>query len=379
MKSKSSVGFLCVCLISSVLSPAQGGQTPKWKGTITKDGDVIVVKNPKEPLYNQPIVALQQDYSIGGAQAKGEYVLALPTSIAVDQNGSLYVLDFKENRVKVFDEAGAFVRVIGRPGQGPGEIAAAWRISIAHNSAELAVHDIRGRKLTFFSLEGEYRSSVPLRGMTGEVKLDSQGNAYVSDTEFGPKQNTEILKKMSGDMSQVLAEISRRPQDESHNPFAPRQYWVVDSQDRLIYGDAKTYEIRYFDFSGKLVRKVLRAGRPLKVTKKDIDEFADRKTPPGINPVYNYSSHHAAYRSFFADDLGHLFVQTWERTPDNLQDIHDIFDAEGRFIGRAALNRHEDLINPKVRLMKAGKYYAIEPDAEGYEVVKRYSVTWNIQ
>ena len=86
----------------------------------------------------------------------------------------------------------------------------------------------------------------------------------------------------------------------------------------------------------KLVRRVLRDYEPLKVTKKDIDEFEKRPTPPGFNPTYNYSTHHAAYRSFFADDQGHLFVQTWERTADNRQDIHDIFDAEGRFIGRVS-------------------------------------------
>lgn len=379
MRAKYTVSIIVVFVVSSLFILAQGNQAPQWKGTIFKEGEVVVVKNPKEPVYKEPILSLKVDFTIGGSQAKGEYLLALPTSLAVDQKKNLYVLDFKESRVKVFDEAGKFAMAIGRPGQGPGEIGAAWSICLPYNSSELAVHDIRGRKLTFFSMEGEYLRSVPLRGMTGNVKIDAQGNAYVSATEFGPEQPTYTLKKMSGDMSWVLADIAKHPDDESHNPFAPREYWVVDAQDRLIYGDGKTYEIRYYDSSGKLIRKVLRAGDPLKVTRKDIDEFANRKTPPGINPVYNYSSRHAAYRSFFVDDLGRLFVQTWERTPDNRQDIHDVFDSEGRFIGRASLNRHEDLINPKVRLMRSGKYYAIEPDAEGYEVVKRYSVVWNIQ
>ena len=379
MNIKSFVRLLNAFILIVFSSSTLSAQKPPWKGTISKDGEVVVVKNPKEPLYNQPILTLKEDFSIGGAQAKNEYVLALPTSLAVDKKGELFVLDFKEKRIKVFDEVGKFVITIGRPGQGPGEIGAAWNISLPYNSSELAVDDISGRKLTFFSLQGEFLRSILLRGMAGNVKTDSQGNVYVSATEFGQKQITDTLKKLSGDMSQVLAEISSRPQDESRNPFSPREYWVVDEQDRLIYGEGKTYEIRFYDPAGKLIRKVLRAGGPLKVTKNDIDEFANRPTPPGINPVYNYSSHHGAYRSFFVDDLGHLFVQTWERTTDNRQDIHDIFDAEGRFIGRVPLNRHADLINPKVRLIRSGKYYAIEPDAEGYEVVKRYSVVWNIR
>jgi len=378
MKTKSLAGLLAFYILSTFLAAVQGDQSPLWKGTIAKEGDMVVIKNPKEPLYSQPILTLKEDFSIGGSKAKDEYVLALPTSIAVDHKGNLFVLDFKESHIRVFDETGRFIRTIGRSGQGPGEIGAAWSISLPHGSKELAVHDIRNRKLTFFSTDGEYLRSISLRGMIGGLKTDSQGNAYVFDTQFGAGQPKNTLKKMSADMSKVLAEISNHLQDDSHNPFAPREYWVIDDRDCLVYGEGKTYEIRYYDPSGKLVRKVLREGGPLKVTKKDIDEFANRPTPPGINPVYNYSSHHGAYRSFFVDDLGHLFVQTWERTPDNRQDIHDIFDADGRFIGRVPLNRHADLINPKVRLIRSGKYYAIESDAEGYEVVKRYSVVWNI-
>lgn len=243
----------------------------------------------------------------------------------------------------------------------------------------MAVVDIGNRRLAFFSTDGRFTKNVPLRGMIADVKTDSQGNAYVSATEFGPGRRMDTLKKMNPDLSIVLAEIVSRPADESHNPFSPRKYWVVDDQDRLIYGEGKAYEIRYFSSAGKLIRKVLRDCDPLKVTKQDIEEFGNRRTPPGINPVYDFSSHHGAYRSFFVDDLGHLFVQTWERTADRGQDIHDIFDADGRFLGRVPLNRHADLINPKVRQMRSGKLYAIEPDAEGYEVVKRYSVVWKIK
>jgi len=88
------------------------------------------------------------------------------------------------------------------------------------------------------------------------------------------------------------------------------------------------------------------------------------------------ASRHAAFRSFFLDDHGRLFVQTWERTQDGRQDIHDVYDSEGRFFGRVALNVHPDFINPTPRILKNSKLYAVEVDEERYEVVKRYSVTW---
>ncbi|MBP1659953.1 MAG: hypothetical protein H6P95_1145, partial [Candidatus Aminicenantes bacterium] len=52
--------------------------------------------------------------------------------------------------------------------------------------------------------------------------------------------------------------------------------------------------------------------------------------------------------------------------------IHDVFDAEGRFIGRVPLKGIGfEILN--------GKYYALEEDGEGYQYAKRYAVTWNVK
>jgi len=48
------------------------------------------------------------------------------------------------------------------------------------------------------------------------------------------------------------------------------------------------------------------------------------------------SRYHSAYDRFFLSDLGHIFVRTWEKAKDGKR-VHDIFDAEGRFIGRIPL------------------------------------------
>jgi hypothetical protein len=354
-------------------------QSLVWKGTITKEGDVVVVKNPKEPLSWDPILSLKEDLSIGGSGATGENVFSYLMDIAVDQDGDIYALDLRDCCIKVFDRTGKFLRKIGRRGQGPGELGGPFSMTLLPAENEIFVHDVGGRRVSVFRLDGAFVRQIPIRGMVGEIKADVTGNFYVTETTFGQGASQDILKKMSSDLSQVLAEIVKHPADESHNPFKPRDRSILDEKGGMIYGDAKSYELRYFGPDGKLVRRVLREYEPLKVTKADIDEFLDRKTPPGLNPTYEYSTHHAAYRSFFVDDLGHVFVQTWERTADNRQDIHDIFDAEGRYIGRVALHRHADLINPKPRFIRAGKLYTIEPDQEGLETVKRYSVEWKVK
>jgi hypothetical protein len=77
------------------------------------------------------------------------------------------------------------------------------------------------------------------------------------------------------------------------------------------------------------------------------------------------------FSRFFLSDLGHMFVRTNEKTKDG-KFMHDIFDAEGRFIGRTPLK-------PSGVTILKGKYYALEEDEDGDQYVKRYAVTWKVK
>ena len=70
-------GFIRVSFLL-LLSLTTAVAQVKWKGTVVKEGDVTVVRNPKEPLYKTPVLELKEDLSLGGPEAKGEYPLADP-------------------------------------------------------------------------------------------------------------------------------------------------------------------------------------------------------------------------------------------------------------------------------------------------------------
>jgi hypothetical protein len=146
-------------------------------------------------------------------------------------------------------------------------------------------------------------------------------------------------------------------------------YFIVDRADRLIYGYPKTYEIQFFGpASPTLFRKVTREYDPVPVTAEE-RALREKGNPPEIK--LDFSKYHSAYYRFFASDTGHLFVQTWEKTKDG-KSIHDIFDPEGRFLGRIPLK-------PSGLEVLKGKYYALEEDEDGYQTVKRYALTWTIK
>ena len=66
-------------------------------------------------------------------------------------------------------------------------------------------------------------------------------------------------------------------------------------------------------------------------------------------------------------------VGTFEKTIADDRYYYDIFDPEGRFLTKLPL----EFQSP--RIWKKDKMYFIAEDEDGFQVLKRYKVTWNLK
>jgi hypothetical protein len=165
-------------LLLAPLMPGGASAQDKWKGTIVKEGDVTVVRNPKEPLYKMPILELREDLALGGPEAQGDDVFGQISDVVVDEAGSLYVLDRRNDHVKVFDASGKYLRTIGRRGQGPGEFEGPLNLSLSRIAGELAVHQ-ESPRTAFYKPDGTFLRDVSFRGMGAVLgRADSRGYIY---------------------------------------------------------------------------------------------------------------------------------------------------------------------------------------------------------
>jgi hypothetical protein len=363
-----------LCLGALLFSAAATASAQaKWKGTIVKEGDVTIVKNTKEPLYKTPVLELTEDLSLGGPEAEGDYGFDQVRQVVVDDVGTMYVLDQRASHVKVFDASGKYLRTIGRKGQGPGELNGPRALSINRNSGELAVLEM-SRRMSFFSLDGTFLRHVLFKEIWAlGGRVDSKGNIYVTEGVVDEKEPRYEVKMLGPDGS-LLALLAKSPAPVRSGgrltAFTAIDYFVVDRDNRLVYGYPLTYEIQYFGPAGpKLFKRIIREYDPVAITEEEKRE--KEKEYAGSGMVIDFPRYHSAYNRFFTSDLGHLFVQTHEKAADG-RFIHDIFDPEGRFIGRMPLKPSG------VEIFK-GKYYALEEDEDGYQYVKRYAVTWKIR
>jgi hypothetical protein len=362
-----------LALLASQTAAAASAQD-KWKGTVVKEGEVTVVRNPKEPLYETPVIELKEDLSLGGPEAQGDYAFGQIRTFIVDDAGSIYVLDQQSSHVKVFDASGKYVRTIGRKGQGPGELENPMTLSFNRTKGELAVQQ-QARRMSYFKTDGTFLRHLSLKDMLAlRGRVDSRGNIYITELIMDENDSRYATKKLAPDAS-VLAVIGQTPAPAGRGSkiraFLPISYFQVDRADNLVYGYPETYEMQFFGPTDhKVFKNITREYDPVAVTAEERGE-QEKDVFPGMKPDFDFPKNHSAYYRFFLSDLGHVFVQTWEKTKDG-KSVHDIFDAEGRFIGRVPLKPSG------VEILK-GKYYALEEDEDGYQVVKRYAVTWTVK
>jgi hypothetical protein len=148
VKTKAQFQFITIILFlfflfTFILFPAAGtqdSQKVEWKGEITTEKGVKVVKNPREPLYGKIKFNLEEDLSIGREDDEN-YLFYMVRGIALDSKHNIYVTDWGNHRIQKFDSNGVYLQTIGRHGQGPGEFETIMDLKIDKQTGDIYVLD----------------------------------------------------------------------------------------------------------------------------------------------------------------------------------------------------------------------------------------------
>jgi hypothetical protein len=348
----------------------------------TVDG-VTVVSNGKKPaaVKGQPSkIALIEDLSIGSGGNPDESLSQVSTFV-VDGDGGVFALDFKEQKIKVFDNAGKYLRQIGKPGQGPGELGMASGIQLMADDT-LVIEDATNRRLALFKPSGEFIKNISTSGMLGLVNIlmDGQGNIIGREmgiTEGNAKMFFEIKKFDSNlkplfTLDKIEFPIPIPGSGTKMNILEMISAYQFSPAGNIYYGRNADYEIKVYSPGGKLIRTIQKEYDRVKVTPADIDEMLERvpNVTPGVNikEMVSFPEYFPPFQFFLLDDQGRLYVRTFTKGKAKGEYVFDVFDADGAFFAQF-------VTKSDLRLFKAGKAYGIEETDEGYQVIKRYAVS----
>ncbi|MGB6340885.1 MAG: NHL repeat-containing protein [Candidatus Aminicenantaceae bacterium] len=130
--------------------------------TETIDG-VRVVHNGKEGTWGkEPKVSLEFIKTIGDIESTDDNILFyMPTAMAFDEGGHVYVLDSGNHRIQKFNADGTYVATIGNKGQGPGEFQYPQSIDVDSNGM-LYVSESMNRRIQILTPEGEEQKTIKM-------------------------------------------------------------------------------------------------------------------------------------------------------------------------------------------------------------------------
>jgi DNA-binding beta-propeller fold protein YncE len=115
---------------------------------------------------------------------------SLPTNVAVDKSGNVYVTDTLNNRVEMFDPDGQFISEFGKAGDGPGRFARPKGIAIDGDGhiwvadeleSRVQVFDQQGQLLLYLGERGEYPGQF--EGLYG-IAFDKANNRIITSEQF---------------------------------------------------------------------------------------------------------------------------------------------------------------------------------------------------
>ena len=347
----------------------------------TVDG-VTVVSNGKKPvpLKGQSAkIKLVEELAIGGG-GNPDQAFSQVSTFVVDEEGGIFALDFKDQKIKVFDRTGKFLRLIGKPGQGPGELGMASGIQLMADNT-LVVEDATNRRLALFKPSGEFIKNISTSDKLGLVNILLDGKGNVIGREMGLAEgNAKMffeIKKFDADLKPLFTldkiefPIPIPGSGTKMNILEMISAYQFDPAGNIYYGRNADYEIKIYSPEGKHIRTIKKEYVPVKVTQADIDEMLERipNVAGGVNikDMFSFPDVFPPFQLFLLDDQGRLYVRTFTKGKAKGEYEFDVFDAEGKFIAQF-------ITKSDLRLWKAGKAYGIEETDEGYQVIKRYSV-----
>jgi hypothetical protein len=173
-----------------------------------------------------------------GSEEDGPYLFTQIRGVAIGERGSIFVLDFRTQEIRLFDSQGKFVKRVARAGAGPGEIKNANGLLIG-TDGRVWVNDPNNSRYTIFTPSGDFAAQHLFSpwglGYTWQGTFDRSGSLleYVSVSEGNQRQGK--LRRVSPDGAKVdtiaLPECENRASRE-----AQAGYQTQSGQVRNFFG-----------------------------------------------------------------------------------------------------------------------------------------------
>jgi hypothetical protein len=368
VRATISVGIL-------LLAPASGfGQ------------DTLTVAADNAPVWPSP-VALEEELRLGTLDGAEHEVFGRVVGVVGLADGTTFVADGQVPAIYRFGPAGDFLGQVGREGAGPGEYRRINEMT-ALSADRIVVQDVRGRKGIVYqsdgTLDAEFRFESGLNSVLPTFYTDRLDRAYVKAVDrasFTPSPTGVVedwdLLWIRMELSGEVVDTIRPPPEDREGPVytmitpdGPRYPYTVETvstispRGYLVWGRTDEYAFFRRLSDGRIVR-ISRHAERLPVNSGERGQFeeisayfedrgdSDYPPVPDVKPFFRVLSadidgriwvqryttpYEYAYTQKEIEERGDRPLMEWREVQ-----VYDVFEPEGRYLGRVELPRRTRL------------------------------------
>jgi outer membrane protein assembly factor BamB len=336
---------------------------------------LLICCGPKKDEAEEKLFSLEKVMAIDTENNEtAEMGLTDINHFDIDSSGRIFIanLKAKENYIFMLNNDGSMISAFGSEGQGPGEFQSPKELVIS-NQDEIFITD-RGKVVVFsntgqfmkeFRIDNDYQKIIPLdrdRYLAIAVKLNE--DLSQSFQVILCSSGLEELKTLDSSKIESFKKATKV------NIIPTLVYWEK-SNNHIYTGNTDKYEIRVFDFDGKLLRSIRKEHEAVSLSDKDREEYEQRlqKYPPEIRGSFFIPDVFPPFRDIIALGEKWLFLQTYDE-PNEGGSVYDIFNTNGEFLGRT------DLEGYQVKF-KGDRVYCLRQKESGYKELVVYQLIWD--
>ena len=397
---------------AAACGPGGGGEAGPEVFTDTI-GDTIVVRTLAGNVWGGD-ATLVPEVAIGEMDGPEEELFGNLTSLAVDDDRNVYLLDRQEQAVRIFDAGGGYVGKLGRKGRGPGELWDARRMATLPDGRVIVRDQANMRVQVYGPGPGEEEAWSYNSGnlSSGEpLWTDREGRTYVIATDRSNPERAwaRIFIVLGPDgtpadtLPPPLAEfeaISLEGQTENASvswplPFAAQAEWALHPDGGFLSGISSQYRIDV-EFPGRVLR-IERVYDPVPVSREEgaaardqvergirmsIPEWSwDGPSIPDVKPPF--TALHAGRNGRIWVELSTEGIRTENEDHDPRNPFsqpvfwlaavrYDVFEPDGAYLG--AVHAPEDFSSFPRPVFDGDYVWGVTRDDLGVQRVVRYRI-----